>query len=160
MGAEHPSLAAPLNNLALLYEARGRYEEAESLYKRSLAIALKALGPGHPNVKKIRDNLKRFNASKAQNAVQIIKCVNGSQAEKAGLQKNDVIITYDDVRIKNTQELIRAVKQKADREKVAILIVRDRQPMRFTMQGGQLGVHIENAALAEAEIKKYLQKTP
>ena len=28
----------------------GRYPEAEPLYKRSLAILLKALGPEHPNV--------------------------------------------------------------------------------------------------------------
>ena len=34
------------------YEAQGKYAEAEPLYKRSLAIREKALGPEHPNVAK------------------------------------------------------------------------------------------------------------
>jgi tetratricopeptide (TPR) repeat protein len=37
-----------LNNLAALYDAQGRYGEAEPLYKRALAITEKALGPDHP----------------------------------------------------------------------------------------------------------------
>ena len=32
------------------YRAQGRYADAEPLYKRSLAIWEKALGPDHPNV--------------------------------------------------------------------------------------------------------------
>ncbi|MCP5118971.1 MAG: tetratricopeptide repeat protein [bacterium] len=36
--------------LALLYHNQSRYEEAEPLYRRSLAICENALGPEHPNV--------------------------------------------------------------------------------------------------------------
>ncbi|MCH7778027.1 MAG: tetratricopeptide repeat protein [Gemmatimonadetes bacterium] len=43
-------LATSLNNLALLYEAQGRYAEAEPLYQRALAIREKALGPEPPDV--------------------------------------------------------------------------------------------------------------
>jgi CHAT domain-containing protein/tetratricopeptide (TPR) repeat protein len=39
-----------LNNLGFLYLKQGRYADAEPLYKRSLAIWEKALGPSHPNV--------------------------------------------------------------------------------------------------------------
>ncbi len=49
-GPDHPDLATDLNNLALLYEAQGRYAEVEPLYQRSLTIVEKALGPEHPNV--------------------------------------------------------------------------------------------------------------
>ncbi len=49
-GPQDPRLATSLNNLAVLYEARGRYAEAEPLYKRALAIVEKALGPEHPDV--------------------------------------------------------------------------------------------------------------
>ena len=42
--------ASALNNLAVLYRGQGRYAEAEPLYKRSLAISEKALGPDHPDV--------------------------------------------------------------------------------------------------------------
>src|SRR5262249_50692942 len=49
-GAEHPSVATDLNNLAGLYYALGRYAEAEPLFKRALAIEEKALGAEHPSV--------------------------------------------------------------------------------------------------------------
>jgi tetratricopeptide (TPR) repeat protein len=42
-------LASSLNNLAVLYREMGRYEEAEPLYKRSLAISETQLGPDHPD---------------------------------------------------------------------------------------------------------------
>ena len=36
--------------MAALYRAQGRYAEAEPLYRRSLAIEEKALGPDHPDL--------------------------------------------------------------------------------------------------------------
>ncbi len=50
-------MAASLNNLAELYRAQGQYAQAEPLYKRSLAIVEKALGPDHPNVATSLNNL-------------------------------------------------------------------------------------------------------
>ena len=48
LGPDHPDVATSLNNLAVLYQAQGRYGEAEPLYQRALAIREKALGPGPP----------------------------------------------------------------------------------------------------------------
>lgn len=61
-GAEDPDVASTLHKLAKLYLAkpnvtRERYEEAEPLYKRSLAIWEKSLGPEHPNVATSLNNL-------------------------------------------------------------------------------------------------------
>ena len=56
LGPEHPHVAASLNNLAALYQAQGRYAEAEPLYRRSLEIGEKALGPEHPNVAQSLEN--------------------------------------------------------------------------------------------------------
>ncbi len=56
MGAEHPGVATSLNNLAALYQAQGRYGDAEPLYKRSLAIREKALGAEHPDVAQSLEN--------------------------------------------------------------------------------------------------------
>ncbi len=50
LGPDHSDVATSLNNLAVLYDAQGRYAEAEPLYKRALAILEKALGPEHPYV--------------------------------------------------------------------------------------------------------------
>ncbi len=44
-GPDDPRLATTLNNLALFYDAQGRYAEAEPLYDRALRIYEKALGP-------------------------------------------------------------------------------------------------------------------
>ncbi|MCH9020758.1 MAG: CHAT domain-containing protein, partial [Proteobacteria bacterium] len=52
-----PDVAGSLNNLAELYRAQGRYEAAEPLYKRALAVREKALGPDHPDVATSLNNL-------------------------------------------------------------------------------------------------------
>ena len=50
-------MARSLNDLAELYRAQGKYAEAEPLYKRSLAISEKALGPEHPDVATSLENM-------------------------------------------------------------------------------------------------------
>jgi tetratricopeptide (TPR) repeat protein len=49
-GPQDLRLATSLNNLAALYHQQGKYDEAEPLYKRSLAIVEKSLGPEHPHM--------------------------------------------------------------------------------------------------------------
>ena len=53
---DHPSVATSLNNLAGLYYTQGKYAEAKLLYKRSLAIFEKVLGPKHPNTMTVKEN--------------------------------------------------------------------------------------------------------
>jgi Tetratricopeptide repeat len=50
LGADHPAVATSLNALALLYQAQGRYSDAELLYLRTLAIWMNALGENHPHI--------------------------------------------------------------------------------------------------------------
>lgn len=49
-GPNHPATAATLNNIAIVYENQGQYEEALKAYTRALAIKEKALGPDHLDV--------------------------------------------------------------------------------------------------------------
>jgi tetratricopeptide (TPR) repeat protein len=49
-----------LNNLAALYSARGRYEEAEPLFRRALAVNEKSLGADHPRVAMTLENYARL----------------------------------------------------------------------------------------------------
>ncbi|CAM9592167.1 unnamed protein product, partial [Chrysoparadoxa australica] len=49
LGVDHSSCATTLHNLAGLLEARGKYDAAESLYRRALAIKEKALDVDHPS---------------------------------------------------------------------------------------------------------------
>ena len=54
---EDPRFARSLNNLALLYGALGRYDEAEPIYTRALEIREKNLGEGHPDIAESLNNL-------------------------------------------------------------------------------------------------------
>ena len=56
-GPDDERLATSLNNLAALYNAQGKYAEAEPLYQRSLAIREKVLGAEHPQVATGLNNL-------------------------------------------------------------------------------------------------------
>jgi hypothetical protein len=40
----------------LLYDDQDRYEQAEPLYLRALAIREKALGPDHPDTAQVKSN--------------------------------------------------------------------------------------------------------
>nr|WP_276611760.1 tetratricopeptide repeat protein [Thiorhodococcus mannitoliphagus] len=59
MGPRHPNVAAILNSLGNLYEAQGRYTEAEPLQKRALALREETLGPKHPDVAMSLSNMAR-----------------------------------------------------------------------------------------------------
>jgi tetratricopeptide (TPR) repeat protein len=61
-------VATSLNNLAALYQTQGDYAKAEPLYKRSLAIWEKALGPDHPNVATSLENLAKLYRATKRNA--------------------------------------------------------------------------------------------
>ena len=52
-----PTSRQSLSNLASLHARQGRYADAEPLYRRSLAINEKALGPDHPGVAISLNNL-------------------------------------------------------------------------------------------------------
>ncbi len=56
-GEQDPRLAISLNNLAALYDTRGKYVRAELLYRRALAIREKVLGPEHLDVATSLNNL-------------------------------------------------------------------------------------------------------
>ena len=49
LGEDHPDVAQSCNNLAELYRALGRYDEAEPLHRRALEIREKRFGPDHPS---------------------------------------------------------------------------------------------------------------
>ena len=58
LGHDHPSVAIRLNNLAALYKAQNRYNEAESRYLEAIEICDRALGPAHPDTVYYREKLE------------------------------------------------------------------------------------------------------
>ncbi|KAI4804615.1 hypothetical protein KUCAC02_026238 [Chaenocephalus aceratus] len=57
LGKDHPDVAKQLNNLALLCQNQGKYEEVEYYYMRALEIYQTKLGHDDPNVAKTKNNL-------------------------------------------------------------------------------------------------------
>ena len=87
MGPDHPNVATSLNNLAGLYNAQGRYAEAEPLFKRSLAIREKALGPDDSAVARSLENygtlLRKTNrAAEAEKLEERAKAICAKQTPK------------------------------------------------------------------------------
>ncbi len=67
LGESHQGTVSCLNNLAGLYWAQGKYEQAEPLLERALAIFTKAFGPQHPGTKFIQRNYAHFLEEKKKN---------------------------------------------------------------------------------------------
>lgn len=61
MGKYHPDVAKQLNNLALLCQNQGKYDEVEYYYCRALEIYESKLGADDPNVAKTKNNLVGIN---------------------------------------------------------------------------------------------------
>ena len=59
-GEEHDAFATSIAWLGILYQAQRRFDEAEPLLKRSLAVREKAPGPNHLDVATSLDNLARL----------------------------------------------------------------------------------------------------
>ena len=49
LGEEHSSTLTIMNNLALVLDSQGKYEEAESMHRQTLATREKVLGLEHPD---------------------------------------------------------------------------------------------------------------
>jgi hypothetical protein len=60
LGPLHPDLANTLNNLAIVAEKTGRTADAETFYRRAVAIASASLTPGDPMLAASRQNLEEF----------------------------------------------------------------------------------------------------
>ncbi len=65
-GPDDPRLATSLNNLAALYYAQRRYDEAEPLYQHAITITERAMGPDHPNLAATLGNLAELYAPRWQ----------------------------------------------------------------------------------------------
>src|SRR4051812_40709175 len=57
VGASHPHIATYLNNMAALYQSRGRSQEAESFLQRAITICEEQVGTSHPETATSLNNL-------------------------------------------------------------------------------------------------------
>ncbi|MDY7021598.1 MAG: CHAT domain-containing protein, partial [Cyanobacteriota bacterium] len=81
----HPDVATSLNNLASLYRNQGRYNEAEPLHQRSLAIFEEALGENHPDIALSLNHLAKLHTAKGDTTQAINFLSRGLEVEEQNL---------------------------------------------------------------------------
>jgi hypothetical protein len=80
--------------------------------------------------------------SKMHNRVRITSVIIGSEAERVGIQQNDIVLSYDNKRMFDWQELKEATAEGQLGEFVPIIIERDGEIFSFTVPRGPLGVQL------------------
>lgn len=66
-----------------------------------------------------------------EDGVKILKTIEGSVAEKAGLKENDIVTAFDGEAIETTFDLTYLISLKKPEDKGVIEVLRDKQPLRF-----------------------------
>lgn len=80
--------------------------------------------------------------SKQNNRIKVASVMLGSTAEQAGILKNDVVLSYDNNRMFNWQELKDATSEGQLGDYVSIDIYRDGQIYSFSVPRGPLGIQL------------------
>ncbi|WP_417914681.1 tetratricopeptide repeat protein [Candidatus Electronema sp. JM] len=98
-GKADTELAFALNELALVYDAQGRYAEAEPLYKRALAIREQKLGKDHPDVADTLNNLAwlYYRQARYAEAEPLSKRALEIREQKLGKDHSDVASTLNNL---------------------------------------------------------------
>jgi len=142
---------------------------AEDIVRRKNSIELKRLAlqdratrEGYLNTQQYYDELEAINRddvslreelgddrydeylynSKQNNRIRISSVMLGSAAEQAGIQSGDVVLSYDNTRMFNWQELKDATSEGQLGEYVSISIYRDGQIYSFSVPRGALGIEL------------------
>jgi preprotein translocase subunit SecD len=88
---------------------------------------------------------------------KILHIDEGSQAEILGLLKGDLIVEYDGVEIRASNQLLGEVKKKSDMEQVEIIVIREQKSLQFTLKGGKIGAGVGDVKIPKEEFDAYLE---
>lgn len=133
-----------------------------SIELERLALQDRATREGYLNTQQYYDELEEINRddvslrdelgddrydeylynSKLNNRIRIASVMLGSAAEQAGIQSGDVVLSYDNTRMFNWQELKDATSEGQLGEYVSISIYRDGEIYSFSVPRGPLGMEL------------------
>jgi S1-C subfamily serine protease len=75
--------------------------------------------------------------------IEVMKVVAGSQSETIGTEIVDIIAKYNGEAVRTPQELYNQILQNTHREKIEMVVYRDRNLMIFSVKGGKLGLGVK-----------------
>ncbi|MFQ5822826.1 MAG: PDZ domain-containing protein [bacterium] len=88
-------------------------------------------------VQNLDKDMRRYLDIKERHGVLINDVAEDSPAEEAGLREEDVIIRFDGKRIRNNEDLTRAIRRKEPGDKVKIEIIRDGEKKKVELKIGE-----------------------
>ncbi len=91
-------------------------------------------------------------------AVEIRSVNQGSQAERVGLEPDDIIITYNGHKITHARDLISQVKKDASDASAHIVILREGNLHKLNLESGSIGIWVFTIPMDIRELKAYYNK--
>ena len=88
--------------------------------------------------------------------LRIIDVIEGSQADLANIQEEDLILYYDGHRVTRPAELVRLSQDRDVQEPVELVLIRDGAPIRVFLNGGFIGIRIRTGLVERSILEKYL----
>lgn len=75
--------------------------------------------------------------------VEVVEVVSGSQSEAVGIEVGDIILKYNGETVRTPQELYNQILENTHRNKIEMVVSRDRNLMIFMVRGGKLGLGVK-----------------
>ncbi len=94
---------------------------------------------------------------KEENGAVVSDVIAGSPAEKAGLQRGDVILTVNGEKVKNHQEFVSKIRQRLAGEKVTLGIIRQKEKSTVSVTLGEMPGNDGTAVAAGSDGAKMLR---
>lgn len=148
---EQGDVATSLNNLALLYQSQGRYEEAEVFFIQALGINRKHLGEEHPQVATSLNNLALLYQSQGRykeaelfyrQALYITRKQLGAEHPQIAIQLNNLAALYESKRRYESAEAFYRQALKINRK-------------RLGAEHPQVAIQLNNLAFLNRKQGKY-----
>jgi S1-C subfamily serine protease len=112
-------------------------------------------GPTRTVVENLKPPADEPETQEFADVAQIQSIIASSQAETLGLLEGDIIIEYDGVPITSARQLVAEVEKKAGRDRVEMVIVREKTPQRLTLSSGFIGIRIKTTKIPKEEFNTY-----
>jgi Do/DeqQ family serine protease len=96
---------------------------------------------------------KQFNLPEKE-GVLVNRVMEGSAAEKGGIERGDVIIKFGDYKVKGTKDLQEVVAGTKPGKKVKVVVIRDKKEVPLTIELGEMPEPGEEEAKVEKEEKE------
>lgn len=100
-----------------------------------------------------RDGGHKALSNKARVEIVVVnKVFEGSQAHAIGLQTGDILFKYDGEEITSPQLFKEAVKRKAKKKKIELVIIRKSEKIHFIIKGGSIGIKITKGSILKEDL--------